>query len=112
MTREWHTQPAAEHVLGEWLSAATRRDRRIGRLKDALLGSAGVRLRDIVDHIVAPPSAIAAFAGAGWARDGTILRNEAGLFPPVLTGSHPAIFIRVESIETCLAACGTPASIA
>jgi hypothetical protein len=65
-----------------------------------LLQETAIRLIDIVDHLIlAEDAMLATLTAAGWSQDGTVFRNPAGQFPPVLRGNRSVIMIRVESID-------------
>jgi hypothetical protein len=65
-----------------------------------LLQETAIRLIDIVDHLIlADEAMLATLKAAGWSQDGAVLRNSAGLFPPVLSGKRSVIMIRVESVD-------------
>lgn len=99
--RAWRPQPAAERVLATWLQAARRALPDLEAQAQALLGQAGIRLRDVVDHLELPDAeVVSAFAAAGWQDDGSgVLRHDGGMFPPVRPGSRLAVWLRVESVD-------------
>jgi len=102
----WAEQPEAEAQLIEWLATAMRLTPLISTIATRLSDGAGVRLRDVVDHIViADADAFHGFLAAGWSEAETgVWRNEDGLFPPIVRGTHNGLWLRVDAIETFAAA--------
>ncbi len=109
--REWFPQPQAEAALRAVLGDMLARNAAAGAYATRLLDAAGVRLRDIVDHVVVGSSDLARLEAAGWADRGDgVFANAHGLFPEALPGAS-AIWFRVESIERFVAATGVSAPI-
>ena len=109
--REWFPQPAAEAALREVLAGMLAHNAAAGAYAARLLDQAGVRLRDIVDHVMLGAGDLARLGAAGWADRGDgVYANAHGLFPEALPGA-PAIWFRVESIERFATATGTTAPI-
>ena len=97
----WERQPRSEALLRETLGGARAGSADLEAFAKRLLEHAGVRLRDIVDHIIfADEGQISLIEEAGWTRgaDG-VWRNPDGLFPAFLAGDRPAIWVRVESVD-------------
>jgi hypothetical protein len=97
----WHEQPDAEAFLTQWLRDLRDRAPRLAVLETQFAERAGVRLRDVVDHIrFVGGTHAAAIEAAGWRADGPgVWRNEDGLFPAFVQGASDGIFVRVESVE-------------
>ena len=106
--RVWTRQPRAEQALGHVLGLASERSAYLRHFAQRLLAGAGVRVRDIVDHIeIADREDLARLTDAGWSRDdGGVLRNPSGLFPPVLEGAGFVVWLRVECLDVFSAATG------
>jgi hypothetical protein len=109
--RTWTTQPAAAALVASVLSEALDRVPAAQALAQRLLDDIGVRLSDILDHLVVPDEADQlAFRTAGWVPDQgdpTVLRNPTGLFPAVLTrGSQSVIGFKVEYVHEFASAQG------
>lgn len=104
---DWQVQPDAELALRTVLSGLTERCPGAAAFADRLLAECGVRLRDIVDHIVTADGALrATLAAAGWADEGNgVFRNRDGYFPAlVVRDGETSVYLRVESVEAFLAA--------
>ena len=111
--RAWTPQPVAEQALRQVLRLAEDRSAFLRSFAKRLLDGAGVRMRDIVDHLeVADAEDLARLAAAGWRHDADgVLRNPAGMFPPVLEGAEFVLWLRVESLEVFAAATGNAMKI-
>jgi hypothetical protein len=96
----WECQSEAQQAYAAILDVLLAGCPEAGTFAAALLDKAGIRLADIVDHlIIADAAMLERLEANGWAADGSVLRNPTGLFPPALHGSHNAIMIRVEAID-------------
>jgi hypothetical protein len=115
--REWTVQPEAEAALAALLAEALARNPMLEAWSHRLLAGAGVRLRDIVDHVRLPASRIARLQSTGWSpapevAGGEVLRNPSGLFPDlVVDGGTPELWFRVESVDQFLVANGLSAKV-
>lgn len=114
--RTWTTQPAAAALVGQVLADALARVPAAAALATRLQDDIGVRLVDILDHLVLPRDAdLRGFREAGWAPDGadrSVLRNPSGLFPAVLAhGAQAAIGFKVEYVHEFVAAQGLTAPV-
>jgi hypothetical protein len=99
-------QPAAEHAIRQYLAKALAACPAAAAYAEGLHAAAGVRLRDLLDHVTTPdPATEAYFAAAGWLRDDAgILVNPSGSFPAILPGAgNDTIWFRVEAVEPFLA---------
>ena len=97
----WECQPQAQEAYSEILSDLLAGCTDAKGYAARLLDGAGIRIADIVDHLMlADGPKIAELEKNGWAADGPVLRNSEGHFPPVLRADRNAIMIRVEAIET------------
>jgi len=103
--RVWTVQPVAEAALGGWLIAALAANPAAAAFARQLHETAGVRLRDIVDHItVADPERLREAEAAGWhTAEPGVWRNLAGLFPPLVVSDADAVWLRVESADSFVA---------
>ncbi len=110
MTRTWTPQPQAEAFVQARLAAALAAVPEAARYAEALRTTTGVRLRDILDHLVLPADAVAQARSLGWVPEGDALTNPLGFFPTVLEGA-PSLAFRVESLARFQAATGTDAAI-
>jgi len=95
----WRTYPAAERVFATYLDALLDRAPTIRALEARLLDEAGVRLRDIVDHLLVEEDARDAFEQAGWTDKNGVVRLEGALLPPVRFGPERGLALRVERVE-------------
>lgn len=111
--RVWTVQPAAEAALGRWLADATAANPAAAAYAARLHAVAGVRLRDVVDHLTFTGDARRREAeSAGWhAAEPGVWRNPAGLFPPLVAGHANAVWLRVESADAFVAANAPGAAI-
>jgi hypothetical protein len=114
--RTWTTQPAAaalvQQVLRDGLARVPAADALATRLRDDL----GVRLVDLLDHLVVSDAAtLAAFRATGWEEDPAasgVWRNPTGLFPTVLAGgAGTTIAFKVEYVHEFVAVQGLTAPI-
>lgn len=97
----WECQGEAQQAYAAVLDTLLAGCPEAGAFAAALLDKAGIRLADIVDHlIIADATMLEQLQANGWAADGAVMRNPTGLFPPALCGEGNAIMIRVEAIET------------
>lgn len=106
--RLWAREPESEKALDDLLAEALSENPSAAAFAQRLLRETAIRLRDIVDHVmIADPGVIAGFERLGWrpAEPG-VWRNASGLFPPVVQSERQAVWLRVEEIETFLAANG------
>lgn len=115
--REWTVQPDAEAALSALLHQALRENPMLEAWSHRLLAAAGVRLRDIVDHVRLPAVGIAPLRAAGWQHDpevagGEVWRNPTGLFPDlVVDEGAPELWFRVENVDQFLVTNGLSARI-
>ena len=101
----WERQPGAAAALSAWLADACMRSPALSALHGRLLEAAGVRLRDIIDHIDTSDTAeLERFSAAGWSvmADG-VWKNMSGLFPAVVARGPDTVWLRVEAVEDFLA---------
>ncbi len=110
---EWRELPAAETVLSDLLDAAVAASPLLATIKLRLYAEAGVKLRDVIDHIaVADAAQRTRFESAGWSPEGKgVWRNEDGLFPPLVAGPRDGIWLRVESVEAFAASYGIDSAV-
>ena len=104
--RTWIPQPVAEAALDSWLTTALSSNAAAAAYAMRLHTTAGVRLRDIVDHIaVAAAEQLREAEAVGWneAEPG-IWRNPDGMFPPLVRSTGDAVWLRVESAAVFVAA--------
>ena len=104
--REWRVQPGAEAVLAGWLADALARNPAARAFAARLHEAAGVRMRDIVDHLtVADAARLRQAEAAGWAEaEPGVWRNRQGLFPPLVQGEADTVWLRVEAVDGFVAA--------
>lgn len=99
--KSWERQTEAQQAYASTIETMLEGCHEARKFASALLDNAGIRLADIVDHLVIADEAILKRLEAnGWLADGEVLRNATGLFPPALHGEGNAVMIRVEEIET------------
>ena len=101
--RNWTVQPMAEAALAGWLADALAANPAARAFAARLHEAAGVRLRDIVDHLVAGEAHLREAEAAGWREAAGVWRNPAGMFPPLVRGAE-ALWLRVESVDAFVAA--------
>lgn len=109
--RTWTTHPDAEALVQRLLSDALQRTPAARAFADRLGDDLGVRLRDVLDHLVVPdPSVQGAAAAAGWAPSADepgVWRNTRGMFPALrFGGSEAVVGFRVEYADEFVAAQG------
>lgn len=106
----WTIQPTGEAFIRSVLCDALARNFAAERFRERLLEGCGVRLRDILDHIVMPD--VSAAEAAGWAQgeDG-VWRNGAGFFPDIVSGAELTIAFRAECLDRLRNATGANALI-
>jgi hypothetical protein len=99
--RLWERQPAAEAVYRALLGKAVADCPPAATSANRMIERAGVRLRDVVDHLViSDPTDIARLEDAGWRKDiDSVWRNKSGMFPPAVYDDRAAIWLRVESLD-------------
>ena len=109
----WRELPQAEDVLTAWLDHAVATTQLLATVRQCIYDGAGVRLRDVIEHIAtADHATIARFEAAGWRQDGHgAWRNEDGLFPAVVAGPRDGVWLRVESVDAFVATYGLDAAI-
>lgn len=101
--RSWTTQPDAEAVLKALLARAASANPAITAFATRIHEAAGLRLRDILDHLVVPEDETGALARAGWtAGDDGVWRHRDGYFPDVLSGPQRIVAFRCESVAATL----------
>jgi hypothetical protein len=102
--RDWSRQPTAEAVLQDILEEVLGRCPGARSYSQALLDKAGVRMRDLLDHLeFASTDVRARIEAAGWRPDDdNVWRNESGLFPAFLEGPGLQVAFRVESLDNFL----------
>jgi hypothetical protein len=112
--REWAPQPQPEAALRRWLDEGLTLNRAASAFRERLLDGTAIRLRDLVDHVTFTGNDTRAHAEAeGWHQaEPGVWRNPTGLFPPHVKGTADIVWLRVESVETFLAANGLAAPIA
>ncbi len=110
--RVWTVQPTAEAALGRWLRAALAANEAAAAFAARLHADAGVRLRDIVDHLtIAGEARLREAEATGWGEaEPGVWRNPSGMFPPLVAGDTDAVWLRVELVEA-FAAANAPGSI-
>jgi hypothetical protein len=108
--RSWAVQPKAESIFRALLTEALAACPPAADYADALLERAGVRLRDIIDHVEFSDDALAArIAEAGWQEgEQGIWSNRSGLFPTFVRRPEGGLnfLLRVESAEQFVGANG------
>jgi hypothetical protein len=111
--RSWTTQPAAEALLREVLARAMAACPALAAFADRIRDQAGIRLRDILDHLVLSPELADDLAQAGWAvTEHGIWRHSDGYFPDVLLAAGDTVIaFRCESVADVLARNGVSAEI-
>jgi hypothetical protein len=115
--RAWTVQPDAETALAALLEEALAENRALADWSSRLLEGAGVRLRDILDHVRLPAGRAQAMAQAGWRPEsevsgGEIWRNSTGWFPDLVVADGPAeLWFRAEDVAQFVAANGIRAAI-
>jgi len=111
--REWTAQPDAEAALRGWIADALARNAAADAFRERLLDGCAIRLRDIVDHVqFADDATPARIQSAGWHEDAAgVWRNPTGLFPAYVQGHRDIVWLRVESVDTFLAAQGLAAAV-
>jgi len=111
--RHWERQPRAEATYRAILDAALARCPQAQAYADRLLTEAGVRLRDIVDHVdVADAAVIERIEAAGWRPMGEgAWKNPDGLFPVFVRRDADAVWLRVESAADFVRANGLSVAI-
>ncbi len=109
----WERQPEAAAALSAWLADACTRSPSLTALHNRLLEAAGVRLRDIVDHIDTSNTAeLEQFSAAGWSvMADNVWKNMSGLFPAIVARGPETVWLRVEVVEDFLAANNISATI-
>jgi hypothetical protein len=103
---EWRLQPKAEAFYRALLERAVAASPAAAKWAQRLLLGAGVRLADIVDHVVFDDAwgVRDGLETSGWKRvDRTVWRHPDGLFPPFVSAGEPAIWLRVENVEHFMA---------
>jgi hypothetical protein len=102
----WDRQPDAQAAFLSVLNSANKRCRMLQELTDKLMSVAGVRMRDIVDHLdISDPASLAALRAAGWSdQGGNVWKNATGLFPAVVLREPETVWLRVESVNDFLKA--------
>jgi hypothetical protein len=97
---QWERQVQAQEAYLATIARLLEASPQTKAFADKLLQETAIRLIDIVDHLIlAEDAMLATLTAAGWSQDGTVFRNPAGQFPPVLRGNRSVIMIRVESID-------------
>lgn len=98
----WEPHPEAEALVTELLDEVMARSPQLQAFADDLVGSCGVRLRDLVDHVRVPRDWAHRFQDAGWGRvDSGVRRHPGGRFPAVLDGNQTIeVAFRVEQVAT------------
>lgn len=99
---DWHRQPDAEALLVAEIDRRLQGSPEAGAYAERLLASAGVRLRDIVDHLTFDDrTMVAKIEALGWAPAGAgFWEHPRGLFPAfVLRDAESGLFFRCESID-------------
>lgn len=104
LTARWQRQPDAARAYDAALTQLTSGCAAAQTLSARLMAETGIRLADIVDHLVLADAALLErLQAAGWQREradeGEVYRNPAGWFPPVTVGAGNAIMLRVESAD-------------
>ena len=100
----WKINTAAEEIVQRALQQALRECPEAKDFSTRLLEQCGVRLRDLLDHLVLPAGFVepARLAAAGWTADAAepgVLRNKGGFFPAILRGEKLAIAFKVEHVS-------------
>ena len=100
----WAPQPTVEFVIKDLLDSAFECCEEAARFRKELTDKCGIRLRDIVDHIVVTDAQVSTLAldRSGWELDPAVeglFRNASGFFPAILKGERFQVFFRVEDIE-------------
>lgn len=111
--RIWDRQPVGEQLLHELIEGARRASSELDCYGRRLIDSTGVRLRDIVDHLVFGDSSLVdRIELAGWvAGSDGVWRNAEGLFPALIAGERTEVWLRVESADSFKAATNACPSI-
>lgn len=109
----WERQPDAAAALSAWLADACTRSPALTALHGRLLEAAGVRLRDIIDHVdTNNPAELELFSAAGWSVTAdSVWKNMSGLFPAVIARGPVTVWLRVEAVEDFLATNNISATI-
>lgn len=107
-TGDWTVQPQAEALLQEALADSLSRSPQAEAFRRRLLDGAGVRLRDILDHLTfAEPGFPERLQACGWRREAAGLwRHPLGYFPDFLEAGGLAVAFRCESAFTLAQAIG------
>ncbi|GAM99028.1 hypothetical protein U91I_02665 [alpha proteobacterium U9-1i] len=109
----WRLAPKAEAFYVALMEREVTASPSALALASRLLAGAGVRVFDIVDHIVFRDASLRGeLEAAGWTSgDGAVWAHEGALFPPFVRGDADVIWMRVENVEQFLAANGLEAPI-
>lgn len=104
----WEPHPDAEALVTELLDEVLARSSKARAFADDLVRSCGVRLRDLIDHVLVPRDWAQRFEDAGWERvEPGVRRHQGGRFPAVLDGNRDIeLAVRVESVATFVEAQG------
>lgn len=98
----WSIQPKAETFVKRHFDHALRSCTEAARFQQAILDHCGVRLRDLLDHIVIPDTeaSTAEISEYGWQPEGQdLFRNSTGFFPTITKGgSVLKVYFRVEHV--------------
>lgn len=113
--RTWSVQPDAERFFRERLDSALAACPPAADYAEALLERAGVRLRDIIDHVEFDDSTlIGPLEEAGWKPiAGDVWVNSTGSFPPFVrrSGGGTRFAFRVEDADHFIRALGLSTAI-
>ncbi len=110
--RTWTPQPKAEAFVRGLLDRALAGNPEAAKFAEGLLENCAVRLRDLLDHLVVDAATIAEAEAHGWAQgEHGAWHQPLGLFPPLVKGTAPTVWFRVENAEDFVRATGAGAAV-
>src|SRR4051794_12009020 len=109
---QWSPQPEAGALVREKVGEICEQYGFAAAFAARLLREAGTRIEDLVDTLVLPEADVARAVSCGWGETSEgLFENRKGLFPKVVAGPEPAIFIKVESATNFFDAHGLKSTV-
>lgn len=106
----WSVQPQAEAIVKRYFRLALESCPEAAAFQQTILEQCGVRLRDLLDHLVIPASQTSAqeLHNYGWQLDAHgLLRNTSGFFPTITQGGAKVkVYFKVEFMADFVRALG------